>query len=514
MNKRLAAGIAAAALVIAGCFAWFESTYVHFQGERYAKKSEYLDLRDKSLTLDDFDTLQAMLPECKIAWQVPVGGEKVDSDSASVTVQDAAGETLRALERLPNLASIDATALTEMQDVAALQARFPDAQITYCVTIDGTAWPRDSREITLSHLTDEEAALLEWLPELERIETQGCTDYPQLLKCWKERPSLEIDCSIPLMDQSYPWDTEHVELANADCGELAQMLQFLPKISSVTLEEPEGDANAFREMLERYPDIQFSWGKTVLGQYHTGTETEIDFSGIPLTTPQVEEAMAWFPAAEKVILSNCGMDSPTLGEFREKMRSQYKVVWTVRITGIYVRTDETVFHSSAHHMSLEDGLSSDLYYCEDMIVVDVGHGRLRDISWVEGMPNLKYLIVADNWLTDITPVSTCKNLIYLELLKNSNLVDISPVIGCTALQDVSVSNCFVVDTTPFAQMPWLKNLWANNCNVSDEQLAFLQENLPDTHIQVDSGYYSGGGWRELQNYADMRDIMGMPRNTW
>ena len=71
-----------------------------------------------------------------------------------------------------------------------------------------------------------------------------------------------------------------------------------------------------------------------------------------------------------------------------------------------------------------------------------------------------------------------------------------------------------VDPTPLLEMPWLKNLWINNVPITAQQRQALTEALPNTHIEFDAGFTTAGGWRELQNYYDMRDLLGMPYNAW
>ena len=39
--------------------------------------------------------------------------------------------------------------------------------------------------------------------------------------------------------------------------------------------------------------------------------------------------------------------------------------------------------------------------------------------------------------------------------------------------------------------------------------AEFQEYLPDTHLMFLHHSSTGNGWRQLQNYYDMRDILGM-----
>ena len=195
------------------------------------------------------------------------------------------------------------------------------------------------------------------------------------------------------------------------------------------------------------------------------------------------------------------------------MRPEYKVVWSVHITKKPIRTDQEVIHSSALEVCFIDEQSQDLYYCEDAIVVDIGHSYVKNIEWVRGMPKLKYLILTHNWIKDLTPISTCKNMVYLEIYWNDYIPDYSPLVECTSLVDLNLSGSFA-DLEPIKQMTWLENLWANCRGVSESEYRELCEALPNTHIEYRGGDYTSYGWRDVQGYFDMRDIMGLPYNTW
>lgn len=517
-NFRLTWIIAVLVLVpVLGGMIWgivrFRDSHVFLNGKAYPKDAQYLDLRDRNISVEHYDGLCELLPDCQIDWAVPFQGARYDNNTGALTLQSITDEEIALLAYFPQLKSIDAVGSQDYAQLVKLQAAYPEVLVSYTVPIDGKAYSQNTTKISVSSLTEEEVALLDYLPQLQTVNAESCTDYAQLLALWERRPEVTILYNVTILGEDYPEDTTGLVFEDPDISELMAQLGNLPLLETVYMVEPTAEAEELIALTEAFPNVQFLWEKTILEQTHSSEDTEFDFSGMSITTEDVEEAMRYFPNAEKVIMSDCGVDNETMAAFREKMRPEYKVVWTVIITGERVRTDDIVFHAAGRHVSVIDELSRDLYYCEDMIVVDVGHSRIKYIDWVEGMPNLKYLILADNWIKDITPISSCKNLVYLELFINNYLTDISPLIGCTALEDLSVANTNV-DLAPLAQMPWLKNLWANNCGATKEERELLTESLPNTHIEFDHGFTTGGGWRELQNYFDMRDIMGMPYNHW
>lgn len=492
---------------------WFSTSYVIVGGKAYPKNATYLDLSSVTLSIDQYNELAALLPDCEIDWAVPFQGKRLSNHLQVLEIDSITEEEAALLKLFPELTRIEVDGSQDYHQLLKLQSAYPDVLVAYTVPINGMEYSQDTTQITVSKLTDAEVNLLDGLPLLTEVNAEGCTDYAQLISLQQRRPEVDVRYTVTICGNDYRENTVKLALDMPAIDEVSEQLGNLPHLEEVDLTEPEGQASALLHMVEAYPNIRFTWKKTILGHTFSSEDTEFDFSGMDVTTDEVEAGMEFFPNAEKVIMSDCGIDNETMASFREKMRPNYKVVWTVIVTGQRVRTDDTIFHSSGRHVVLIDERSNDLFYCEDMIVVDIGHSHVKYIEWVKGMPNLKYLILADNWIMDISPISSCKKLVYLELFINKHLKDISPLVECTALEDVSVANTHV-DLAPFAQMPWLKNLWVNNCGATTAERQLLTESLPDTHIEFDHGFTTGGGWRKLQNYYDMRALMGLPCNAW
>lgn len=497
-----------------GGMVWFWSTHFFVGGRPYPVDTAVLDLRDQQLTEAEYRQIQQQMPNCEIYWNVPFQNGAQSNLSASLTVKSLSDRDLEMLAYFPKLTQVDATGCRDYDKLRLLQERYPQVQLLYTVPIEGTEYPQNAKEVVCSGLTEEDIAMMALLPELQRVDASGCREYARLALLAQAMPDVAIAYQVELLGQTFTETDTSATFQGADVQQLKEQLAYASALESVHLVEPHLSEGSMGELLEAYPQITFTWEKTVLGKTFQSTDTEFDFSGMTLSTDMVESAMVYFPNAEKVILSDCGMDNETLAAFREKMRPDYKVVWTVYITRKPVRTDQEVIHSSALKVCFIDEQSQDLKYCEDAIVVDIGHSYVKNLEWVKGMPKLKYLILAHNWVRDISPLSTCKNLVYLELFWNKYVEDYTPLLECTTLEDLNISGTYA-DIEPIYQMTWLKNLWANQCGLTEAEQNTLRQRLPNTTIStIPYGDYTAGGWRQTQGYYDMRDIMGLPYNTW
>jgi len=402
-----------------------------------------------------------------------------------------------------------------LEHYETVKAQLPNCEIRYDLPFQGAFYPDDTRELALTSLTEEDMALLDYLPQLETVDARGCRDYDRLLQLQQRRPDCHVRYTVTVLEQEYEDTATTLSFSGSEirAEELQKALALLPKMESIHFDQPTIPAEELMLLRETNPQITITWEKDALGSTYRDDVTEIDLSGRKdLTLEQVEQELVWFPTLEKVVMCDCGFDSETMAAFREKMRQQYKVVWSLSINGMKVRTDDTYFMPAKYGKEVTNFQAQQLIYCEDMICVDLGHMNIFQVDWVTGMPHLKYLILADNDLMFIEPLSTCKELVYLELFMTW-VNDYTPLLGCTALEDLNVA---VTNGDPmvFKQMPWLKNLWVNRLGVTPKEHAELQEALPNTRIESEHGWPTGNGWREVDNYFKMRDFLGMPYNSW
>lgn len=232
---------------------------------------------------------------------------------------------------------------------------------------------------------------------------------------------------------------------------------------------------------------------------------EIDLSGMEIGSAEwVEERIRDMPKLQKVIMCGCGLEDEEMDALNRRYEN-IRFVWTVRIGKVSVRTDTDYFApvvTGDHVTEIDMG---PLKYCTDVVAVDLGHMAVRTCGWAEYMPNLRYLILADTGVTDISPLAGCKNLVFLELFLTA-VRDYSPLLSCTNLEDLNL--CYSYGSAePVKQMTWLKRLWWDG---NPYETKGLEAFLPDTECNFSSGSSTGGSWRLGARYKEQRDILGMP----
>ena len=79
MSKKVVVVLAIIALVlallVAGAvgFLWYRNTHVFVEGKAYRMDAQTLDLRGESISIEHYNQLHALLPDCEILWNVPGG---------------------------------------------------------------------------------------------------------------------------------------------------------------------------------------------------------------------------------------------------------------------------------------------------------------------------------------------------------------------------------------------------------------------------------------------------------
>ena len=548
--------VLAAALLAVGIAVWFLLTHVWVAGTFYSRNADVLDLRFADVTTADYDKLRKKAPNSEILWRIPFQGKTYDQDTDVLYVTSLTDEDVATLDYFTRLKTVEAQECTDYSQLAALTARRPEVTVEYTVTIDGRAYPQDTAVVSISGITEEEINLLTYLPELTAVTAVGCRTPEQMTRLRDFCQEKGLSFALRFGTKTYPDTVQELDVTGVTDGEL-ELLQLLPELKTLHLKNPEADPETVAQLRSTYPKADISWEVEIAGvsfpddtkevdlsavlessaaqtaagtaagtqtaagaqtatktQTTTGTatgtqstkETQSTAPAVTLNLEDLEKKMSYLSDVERVFLGKCGLDNEELAALRERVRDSYKLVWTVQLgKKLTARTDDTTFMPVREHVYyFLDEDAYNLRYCEDMLCVDVGHMGLTNIDFVKGMPHLQILILAHNGqLQDISPISSCKELIFLEL-DWSAVKDFTPLVGCTSLEDLNIGLTYP-SVEPLMQMTWLKNLW-----MVDRGGAYqLSQALPDTKIVASADVTVGAGWRNLPNYYKMRDMLGM-----
>ena len=423
------------AVLIVGILAWLFLANVIVGGQIYPKSAQYLNLREKELTLEEYDTLARKLPDSEIYWSIPFQGKTYPENTVVLNVTELSDEDLDTIGYFRYLEVVNAKDCRDYAQLQALQDRYPDVTVAYAVYINDVPYELEAAQVTLTALTEQEIETLQYLPKLTSVDMGSCSDYTLLDKLMQTYPDLSI--TVKLGQDTYTSDTTELTVTGMTDAE-AKSLAFFSGLTKLHLVDPVMDAQTLLGLQQTYPNAQITWEVDVLGVKLRSDATELDlmsaiseagvkayaYAATDIVTgnrdervmifakrnsypiedltdktaeliSQVESAMAYFPNVKKVNMCGAFLDNEAMAAFREAHREDYKVVWTVDCGTMAASTDTTYFMPYKYNVAyFFDENTVNLRYCEEVVAVDLGHMSVHNADFVQYMPNLKYLILA------------------------------------------------------------------------------------------------------------------------
>lgn len=493
--------------------AWYRSNHIFIQGDAYPLTATELDLREKNLTVSEFDQIQAQMPHCRIIWYVPFQGRSYPSDTTSLTVTEVTQKDLDFLiTYFPKLSSLDASGCNAYPLLQQFQADHPKCQVTYQVNLGSKSAAPDITELTLESGDFDYALLSENLHYLPNLTTVTLKKTDLTLKQIDDLKGIyqEITfrCTVEILGTEYDTETTELNLSaltSQDVPAAAEKLAMLPNLESVELMNADGTsaltAEDVKTLMETAPEVAFHYTFDFFGTTLSTTDEEVEIKNQRIgdeNEAQVRLALDLLPNCKRFVLDNCKLSNEVMAQIREDYRSRTKVVWRVYFGKGSSLTDVQLMRVV---YDLLDSNCKDLIYCEDVVCIDLGHNEwLTDTSFIAGMVNLEYCIFSGAPIKDLTPFSNCKKLKFLEIAFCEYLTDASPLAACESLEMLNISNTHIVDLSPLDDLP-LTHMCAKmnpsgRSRVSAEEQERFKAQHPDcwATFNEDSQPY-GRGWR-------------------
>ena len=480
---------------------------------------EEINGRGCELSLEQYHWLCDEFPAAEVSWDVPFQGKRYSTQTERLAVRTLSEEDLRMLEYLPNLKSVDGWDCEDYARLAQLQQMRPECKVFYDVPISGTSWDCDITELPLKDvdLTELEDNL-RYLPNVHTLHLSGdLPDMEKMQAVLKQYPQVALSWQVDVGEAVLELSATTLDLSGfpqKDLKLVEKLIPYLPALRQVNLTDCGVPLGELMRLTKQYPRIQFLYDVPVGPVTVPSDVSEIDLSGHALEDVSVIEAvLPCFRNLKKVIMCGCGIPSLEMDALNQR-HPGIRFVWTVQLGELEVRTDATYFIPTKFDVDVSNRDLEELKYCVDMIGVDVGHMHgVTHCQWAAYMPNLKYLILADTNVSDLTPLAGLKNLVFLELFL-TRVRDLTPLETCTGLEDLNL--CYTHgNPEPITRMTWLKRLWwAGNWTAKVRYGDAFRENLRDCTFNFDTESSTGEGWRKGKHYYAMRDLFGMNYMTW
>jgi len=486
-------------------------------GLQRLRSPEELDLRGSKLSLRSVQRLQKRFPHCRIRWDVPIGGERFDSDSLAIELSALEKGDLAAFAFFPALQRIDACGVDDYALLTELTAQEAGREVIWDIAFGQERCRRDEESIYLTERDvsfDELAERLGYFEKLRHVHIAGRNlTTGEQLSLREAYPHICFHWEVNAVQDVYaPSDAKELSLAGRSGFTLEELRTRLPLFTQLELIDLSDCGFADEELLafrETLPGIDVRWTIKLFGVTLGTTDREIDISGCAIESlQQVEDALFYFPHLEKVLMMECGFSDEEMDAL-DKRYEDIRFVWAVHFGAFFLRTDATAFIATTFpygYSFLTNEELQALRYCRDLEALDLGHMEYSDTSFLSELTKLRWLIMADTRITDISVLANMKDLYYLELFQ-TNITDISPLLECKNLRHLNLSYCYLQNGHLLGQMPWLERLWVPGAGLGPGGYEAVAA-LPDTKVEMWCEGSTGGTWRTDAAYYEMRDVFG------
>lgn len=290
------------------------------------------------------------------------------------------------------------------------------------IVIAGQTFLTDTTELTAPDgwTKDDLFEALNLLPDLTAIHAEQVRLDVETIADLRHRcGDVAFTYTVSLGEQSIPSDARSLDLSlsQPDADVLFDALSVLPNVDAVRLGEWTGALGDLASLKDAYPDIAFTYSFTWLDLTFSSDQTEVSFEGRAIDdVSTLESVLTLLHPNVKADLCGCGLDDATMGRLSDAFPAK-KLIWEIDL-GFWgtLRTDARAYSTRsrktdaemANRMTSED--IAPLKYCTDLIALDLGHQLIEDISCLASLKNLQVLILADNRISDLSPLSELTEL--------------------------------------------------------------------------------------------------------
>lgn len=381
-------------------------------------------------------------------------------------------------------------------------------------------------ELTLV-LEDGEVSQLDYFLNLEKADFSGSECVEEIYNWAKANPQVDVIYTVTMPDGSVmDTSTRSADLSQMGGDEVrlwAESLRFLPGLKSIDLgyERDTISWDDIGALQQSCPDVKVKYYFELYGKDFDLQNTQLNLRHVSVYDwlegcPQLRNAIDHMPYLTYVDMDSSGVSN----EEMVKLRDDYpniKFVWRIWFgseMNYSVRTDTEMILASKPTVGgfIDEVNGADLKYCTEVKYLDLGHNAtMRDISFVEYMPDLEVAILAMQKWSDISPLAKCEKLEYLEM-QTTNCTDLSPLSELENLRHLNVC-CIpgLTDISPLYSLTKLERLWLGSMNgVPVEQVEEMKRRAPD--CEINTTIYddpTSGGWR--YGYHPEGYIIAAPR---
>ena len=310
-----------------------------------------------------------------------------------------------------------------------------------------------------------------------------------------------------LYGKKYYSNEQYIDLSSSCIDDdLVDRISLFKNLKQVDLRNHYLSFDKINKLKGLFPKVKFTFTIELNNKKYNTDIEELDLNHINVTDlEEFKTKLRLFDNLKKLDMSYSNLANETLGALREEF-PKVQIDWVLHISKWSFRTDVKSFSVLVYRFDYKRIQSYELEifkYCWNMEALDLGHQAITDVSLIaKYLPNLKILILADNKISDVSPLASLTQLHYLELFINP-IKDLSPLANLKELIDINLCYTRIKDFTPLNELPFLERIWLVGTKVTKNQVKDLQKNHPGVTIVSGRGGSTNSGFRTHERYYEM-----------
>lgn len=142
--------------------------------------------------------------------------------------------------------------------------------------------PREAVEHLSAVMQAGEIYTLDYYPNLQSVDLSGSPCYDTILHYMEKHPEVDVTFTVSFGEASVGNKETSATLAAGtyEAELLLENLQYLPALTSLTLQDPQLTAQQVTALEEAYPELQLNYTIEMLGNTYDAGTTELDLSGM------------------------------------------------------------------------------------------------------------------------------------------------------------------------------------------------------------------------------------------
>ena len=426
------------------------------------------------------------------------------------------------LNEYPNLTYVDLRGSTCYDEILAYAQANPHVTVRYSVQLGQKRFNQDTVDIVLNGYAVTYEALadnLKYLPNAKTVHIHQAELQEEELTTLREAyPQIDFTYSVEIAGQRYEHTVTELNLSRLSPKEIDEAIHgisLLPQLTDVQLMSGEGNSNLalsdVKRLVDAFPSVNFHYTFQLFGQKISILAQELVFDSVEIGNDGVaaiREALDVMTSCTYVKLDSCGIDDDVMVQLRDDYPDK-QVVWRVFAGKFSILTDEEMLRMT---YSIGDDDVAGLKYCNKVKYLDMSSSKITNISFVAHMPQLECVILTLTKINDLTPLTNCPNLTWLELSNCSSIRDLTALSAMQSLKYLNISHTKVTNLSALDSVP----LERFNCVKSTVKTSVLDSFVakhPDCYT-TSKGSALGYGWRyndkdqkePFPYYAQLRTI--------